>query len=134
MRSPSPRIDDEVRQRLTARFGAEVDAWFDELPAILSALAERWQVDFDALIPRGSMSVIVRCRLTDGRSAVLKTSPDRKPLANEAAALDRWTTVHTPSVFAVDESAGALFSRRSSRELRSSNPRPTPTWGAWPSS
>jgi len=40
---------------------------------------------------------------------VLKVSPDRARLANEAAALDRWTTVHTPSVLAVDEGVGALL-------------------------
>ena len=107
--SPPPRMDDGVRRRLTARFGAEVGVWFDGLPAVLSALGERWQVDFDSLIPRGSMSVVIRCRVTDGRPAVLKVSPDRTRLANEAAALDRWTTIHTPSVLAVDESVGALL-------------------------
>jgi streptomycin 6-kinase len=109
MRSPPPRIDDVVRRRLTERFGAEVGPWFDELPAVLSALAERWQVEFDSLIPRGSMSVVIRCRMIDGRPAVLKLSPDCTRLANEAAALDRWMTIHTPSVLAVDESAGALL-------------------------
>jgi hypothetical protein len=108
VRSPLPRIDDGVRRRLTSRFGAEVGAWFDELPAVLSALAEHWQVEFDSLIPRGSMSVVIRCRMTDGRPAVLKVGPDRTRIANEAAALDRWTTVHTPSL-AVDESVGALL-------------------------
>jgi streptomycin 6-kinase len=109
MRSPPPRIDDVVRRRLAARFGAEVGPWFDELPAVLGALAERWQLDFDSLIPRGSLSVVIRCRTTDGRPAVLKVCPDRTRLANEAAALERWTTVHTPSVLAVDESVGALL-------------------------
>jgi streptomycin 6-kinase len=55
------------------------------------------------------MSAVIRCRMADGRPAVLKVSPDRARLANEAAALDRWTTVHTPSVLAVDESVGALL-------------------------
>jgi streptomycin 6-kinase len=55
------------------------------------------------------MSVVIRCSMPDGRSAVLKVSPDRARLANEAAALARWTTVHTPSVLAVDESVGALL-------------------------
>ena len=109
MRSRAPRIDDGVRRRLTARFGAEVGAWFDELPDVLSALAERWQVEFGSLIPRGSMSVVIRCQMTDGRPSVLKVSPDRKRLANEAAVLDSWATPHTPAVFAVDESAGALL-------------------------
>lgn len=109
MRSPPPTIDDGVRWRLTERFGAEVGPWFDELPAALSALAERWQLEFDSLIPRGSMSVVIRCRMTSGRPAVLKVSPDRTRVANEGAALDRWTTLHTPSVLGVDESVGALL-------------------------
>jgi streptomycin 6-kinase len=109
MRLSPPRIDPEVRRRLTARFGAEIDSWFDELPAVLSALAERWEVDFSSLIPRGSMSVVIRCTTTGGRPAVLKVCPDRLRLANEAAALASWNTVHTPSVFAVDESVGALL-------------------------
>jgi streptomycin 6-kinase len=55
------------------------------------------------------MSVVIRCALPDGRSAVLKVSPDRARLAIEAGALVRWTTSHTPSVFQVDESLGALL-------------------------
>ena len=109
MRSPAPWIDDGVRRRLTARFGAEIEAWFEELPAVLSALGERWQLEFGSLIPRGSMSVVIRCRMADARAAVLKISPDRIRLANEAAALERWTTVHTPSVLAIDGSVGALL-------------------------
>jgi streptomycin 6-kinase len=55
------------------------------------------------------MSVVIRCRLPDGRPAVLKVSPDRTRLASEAAALNSWTTVHTALVLGVDESAGALL-------------------------
>jgi streptomycin 6-kinase len=102
-------LDDGLRRRLTARFGAEIDAWFDELPSVLSGLGERWQLEFGSLIPRGSMSVVIRCRMTDASPAVLKVSPDRRRLATEAAALERWTTPRTPSVLAVDESAGALL-------------------------
>jgi streptomycin 6-kinase/predicted nucleotidyltransferase len=103
------RIDDGVRRRLTARFGVEVAPWFDELPDVLAALEERWQIEFGSFSPRGSMSVVIRCRMPDGGAAVLKVSPDRARLANEAAALERWTTIHTPSVLAVDESVGALL-------------------------
>jgi streptomycin 6-kinase len=111
MGSQVPSVDDGVRRRLTARFGAEVDEWFHELPGVLSSLAERWHFEFGSPIPRGSMSVVIRCRMIDGsRSpAVLKVSPDRARLANEAAALDSWTTVHSPSVLAVDEGVGALL-------------------------
>ena len=109
MGSPVPSVDFGVRQRLTARFGAEVGTWFDELPSVLSALAERWQVKFGSPIPRRSMSVVIPCRRSDGRAAVLKVSPDRTRMAHEAGALTRWMTVHTPSVLAHDESAGALL-------------------------
>jgi streptomycin 6-kinase len=103
-----PGLDDP-RRRLAARFGAGIGPWFDELPGVLGALAERWELELGSFIPRGSMSVVVRCRVRDGRPAVLKVSPDRERLATEAAALDRWTTVHTPSVLAVDEGVGALL-------------------------
>ena len=93
---PTPILDDAVRQRLTARFGAGIAAWLDELPDALGTLAQRWQIEWDSLIPRGSMSVVIRCAVPGGRSAVLKVSPDRARLANEAAALAGWAAPHSP--------------------------------------
>jgi streptomycin 6-kinase len=107
--STVPSVDAGARQRLTARFGNEVAPWFDKLPGVLSALAQRWQFELGAPIPRGSVSVVFRCRMADGRGAVLKASPDRARLADEAAALDGWHTVHTPAVLALDEQLGALL-------------------------
>jgi aminoglycoside/choline kinase family phosphotransferase len=40
---------------------------------------------------------------------VLKVSPARRRVSEEAAALARWKTVHVPAVLAVDESLGALL-------------------------
>jgi streptomycin 6-kinase len=108
MSSALPSIDAGVRQRLTARFGNEVETWFDELPSLLTALTERWHIELDSPIPRGSVSAVFRCRTADGRRAVLKASPDRARLAFEAAALDAWHTGHTPTVIALDEQLGAL--------------------------
>jgi streptomycin 6-kinase len=105
----APVLDGGARRCLTARFGGRIGPWLDELPEVLGALAEHWHVEWGPLIPRGSMSVVIRCALPDGRRAVLKISPDRARLANEAAALARWTTPHTPSVLAVDEGVGALL-------------------------
>jgi streptomycin 6-kinase len=81
----------------------------DELPGVLRTLAQRWRFELGPPIPRGSMSVVVRCRLADGRGAVLKVSPDRARLADEAAALEGWHTVHAPAVLALDEQLGALL-------------------------
>jgi streptomycin 6-kinase len=107
--SSVPKLDDELRWRLGRRFGRAIEPWLDELPVVLSDLAERWRVDLGSLIQRGSMSVVIRCRAADGRPAVLKVSPERMRLAAEAAALARWSTVHVPAVLAVDESVGALL-------------------------
>src|SRR5919198_3340209 len=97
-KTPLFPIDDGVRQRLTMRFGAGVATWFDELPDLLSGLVERWEIELGSPIPRGSVSVVIRCRLRDGRRGVLKVSPDRARLAGEATALERWATPHTPTV------------------------------------
>jgi streptomycin 6-kinase len=104
-----PHIDVGTRHRLMARFGSEVEAWCDELPDMLAALAERWRFELGTPIPRGSMSAVFRCRMTGGRRAVLKASPDRARLAFEAAALDAWDTVHTPLVIAFDDQLAALL-------------------------
>jgi streptomycin 6-kinase len=107
--SSLPELDDELRLRLGRRFGSAIDAWFDALPALLSELAGRWEIEWGTLIQRGSVSVVIRCRTADGRPAVLKASPARERIAHEAAALAGWKTIHVPAVFAVDESAGALL-------------------------
>lgn len=105
----APQLDDEVRRRLGRRFGFAIESWLDELPPVLAVLAERWQIEFETLIRRGSMSVVIRCRTADGRLAVLKVSPDRRRVQDEAAALARWRTARVPAVLAVDESVGALL-------------------------
>ena len=105
----APELDDELRQRLGRRFGSAIESWLAELPGVLVDLAGRWQLDLESLIQRGSMSVVIRCRTADGRPKVLKVSPDRRRIKDEAAALARWETVHVPAVLAVDESIGALL-------------------------
>lgn len=109
MGSTVPGIDAGARQRLTARFGTDVETWFDELPGVLTVLAKRWQFELGPPIPRGSVSAVFRCRMADGRRAVLKASPDRARLAFEAAALGAWPTAHTPAVMGLDEQLGALL-------------------------
>jgi hypothetical protein len=61
-----PRIDEGARQRLTARFGSEAQAWFGELTGLLAAVAERWQLEFGSPIPRGSVSAVFWCQMADG--------------------------------------------------------------------
>jgi streptomycin 6-kinase len=75
----------------------------------LVAPGQRWQFEFGPPIPRGSVSVVFWCRLADGQAAVLKVSPDRARLVDEAAALDGWPAGHTPAVLAFDGQVGALL-------------------------
>ncbi len=104
-----PELDDELRGRLRRRFGSTIDAWLGRLPVVLEELAVRWDLEWEAVIRRGSMSVVIRCRTAEGRSAVLKVGPDRERVAQEATALASWRTAHVPAVLAVDESLGALL-------------------------
>jgi streptomycin 6-kinase len=105
----TPAFDDEVRRRLARRYGPEVAAWFETLPARLSELAHEWQVELGPLIQRGSVSVVVTCRLKDGGSAVLKISPDLRRIAIEGASLIAWHTPHVPKVIAQHADHGALL-------------------------
>jgi streptomycin 6-kinase len=104
-----PDLDDEVRSRLRRRFGESVEPWLDVLPCVLEELAERWELELGPLIRRGSFSVVIRCRTADGRSAVLKVSPEHGRIREEAVALRRWRTARVPVVYAVDEGVGALL-------------------------
>jgi streptomycin 6-kinase len=103
-----PELDQELRARLGRRFGRGIDAWFDALPSVLADLGERWELEWGSVIQRGSMSVVIRCRASGG-AAVLKVSPERTRIAQEAAALASWRTIHVPAVLAVDERGGALL-------------------------
>jgi hypothetical protein len=85
-----PQLDEGVRRRLTVRFGDDARPWLDAVPAALAEVADRWRIELGSLIPRGTMSVVVRCRTSDGGAAVLKASPDRERLTREAAALRSW--------------------------------------------
>ena len=85
-------IDPRSRQRLSERFGHAVEGWFTQLSAVLVALVDRWHLDLGEQIPHGSVSIIFRCRLADGRPAVLKVSPDRARISEETTGLRAWRT------------------------------------------
>src|SRR4030081_872359 len=102
-----PRLD-EARPRLVRRFGDGVQSWLEELPGRLLVLRKRWSLELDSVIPKGSMSVVIRCRTAQGQRAVLKISPDRERVAKEIASLAHWSTTHVPAILRTDPSMGAL--------------------------
>ncbi len=106
--SDVPRLE-EARERLVRRFGEAAESWMDELPDRLLVLRKRWNLELDGVIPKGSMSVVIRCHVGHGLRAVLKISPDRERVATEIAALAHWATPHVPTVFEADPAMGALL-------------------------
>lgn len=104
-----PALDDEVRDRLGRRYGIEIDSWLEGVPPLLSDLAERWQLAQLALVRRGTVSLVVSCRRSDGRPAVLKVSPDVARINAEAQALLMWQTPHVPEILATDTTHGAVL-------------------------
>ncbi|MEV8309757.1 aminoglycoside phosphotransferase family protein [Streptomyces flavidovirens] len=100
----------EVRDRLVVRFGPEVRAWCDELPALVGGLAARWNLDLLGA-GGGGTSRVFRCRRRDDGSGVwLKLTPDPGIAAEEAEALRAWAD--TPSVVTLltqNLAAGALL-------------------------
>ena len=100
----------EVRDRLVVRFGAEVLGWCDELPALVSELAARWNLD-PVAAGGGGTSRVFRCLSRDtGTSVCLKLTPEPAIAREEAEALRAWAD--TPSVvtlLARDLAAGALL-------------------------
>jgi streptomycin 6-kinase len=105
---PVPELDEPLRRRLR-RFGPAIEPWLDALPPVLQELSRRWRLELGSLVPRGSFSAVIRCETLDGAPTVLKVSPDRRRIAEEATALAAWRTDHVPAVLAVDESLGALL-------------------------
>jgi streptomycin 6-kinase len=104
-----PVFDGVLRDRLSRRFGREVNAWLDELPPVLASLRQRWGLILGSLIQRGTVSVVLSCWTAEGAPAVLKVSPDRRRINDEADALAGWDTPKVPAVLAVDPRVGALL-------------------------
>jgi streptomycin 6-kinase len=76
----------------------------------MAALAERWELVVDDAVGRGNTSLVVRCRRSDGRPAILKLTPDARLPAAEASALRRWEcSRRVPLVWGHDAALGALL-------------------------
>jgi streptomycin 6-kinase len=104
-----PLVDDEVRHRLSRRYGSGIGSWLDALPARLQELAWRWRLDLGPFVRRGTVSVVLNCRDQAGTPVILKVSPDHQRIVTETRALAAWHTRHVPHVIASDEAQGALL-------------------------
>ena len=99
-----------TRRRLLARFGAQVEPWWERLPGTIAELAARWDLIVGEAVGRGNTSLVVRCRRVDGRPAVLKLTPDAQLGAAEASALRCWEpSGRVPALWGDDAALGALL-------------------------
>ena len=106
----TPPAFEATRVRLAKRFGDHIDAWWRALPDILTTLVAGWTLELDEPIGRGNTSVVLRCRRADGRSAVLKLTPEPDMARAECRALRSWSASgRVPEVWAYDSRLGALL-------------------------
>jgi streptomycin 6-kinase len=96
---------DDLRERLTARFGAAVGPWWGSLPALVEQLARRWELRVGEPLAGGATSLVLCCD-----RGVLKLTPEPALAAQEAWALRGWAASgRVPAVLAADSGAGALL-------------------------
>lgn len=99
---------DEVFTWLEQRFGPEVRTWIAGLPALAAQAADRWGLRLGEMFAGGAASVVYRCEWTDGSPAVLKLSPGKALLAEQADMLRLFAgSGRVPAVLAAAPDLGA---------------------------
>lgn len=110
-------ILEATRERLLARFGEIAGAWWHGVPEMLSSLSADWAITIGEPVGRGNTSLVMRCRLGDGRSAILKVTPEETIARGEATALRSWSpSGRVPEVWGHDPTRGALLLEAISNE------------------
>ncbi len=109
-----PVVDvEDIRARLTRRFGPGVAGWCAELPALVDAVARQWGLRVGPALPAGGNSVVLTCQAGDGEQMVLKLTPDLQIAVDEATALDLWSaSPHVVLLHDADLDRGALLLER----------------------
>ena len=104
---------EDIRARLTRRFGPGVAGWCAELPALVDTVARQWGLRPGPAWPLGGTSVVLPCQTGNGEQMVLKLTPDLKIAADEATALDLWSaSPHVVQLHDADPGRGALLLER----------------------
>lgn len=82
----APRLQPLTRAKLAGQ-GEEGAAWHRDLPGVLAALEERWQVTMGRPLPGGSASYVCRATTRDGQERVVKVGVPGHDLVAEARVL-----------------------------------------------
>ncbi len=82
----APRLQPLTRAKLAGQ-GEEGVAWRRDLPGVLAALEDRWQVTMGRPLPGGSASYVCRATTRDGQERVVKVGVPGHDLVAEARVL-----------------------------------------------
>jgi streptomycin 6-kinase len=94
------------------RESADVRAWLEQVPALVEACADRWQLDVGEPFPYAFTSIALSCTRAGGEPVVLKLQcPDRES-EHEAAALAFWDGDGAVRLLDHDPSRHALLLER----------------------
>ncbi|MGH3816688.1 MAG: phosphotransferase [Pseudonocardiaceae bacterium] len=94
---------------LVERCGLGARGWLGEVPALAARLAGRWDLTLGEMFAGGAYSVVLRYHWPDGTPAVLKLSPDRAQLTEQAEMLRVFApSGRVPAVLATDAEIGAM--------------------------
>jgi streptomycin 6-kinase len=109
MLDPDFVLDQDGRERLISRFGAEVEQWCAALPEMAELYCLRWHLELDRALSGNSSRVFIG-RQHGNRGVILKLTPDRAIANEEALALRAWAaTPHAVDLIDADLEAGALL-------------------------
>lgn len=122
----------EITRRLTRRFGADVEGWCADVPALARQIAERWSLVLGNPFPGGASSVSLRCTRSDGSPAVLKMSPDLPVVSEQLAMLMAFgASGRVPAVLAADVAAGVILLELIEPGTRADELTPQPSVREW---
>jgi streptomycin 6-kinase len=112
-----PRLQPLTRGRVE-RLGETGRAWVEDLPRVLTGLADRWHLELARALPGGSASYVVAATTVDGQQRVLKVpTPDLAPQARVARVLAAADGRGHVRLHAHDPASGALLLERLGEQL-----------------
>jgi streptomycin 6-kinase len=105
-------VQPTFRSTVTRLVGEDARAWLAELPALETALAERWRLELGPELRGGLLASVRAVRREDGSDAVLKLAGPWDRTSDEAVCLRAWGGGPAPRLLEADEERGALLLER----------------------
>ncbi|MFZ0217873.1 MAG: aminoglycoside phosphotransferase family protein [Candidatus Dormiibacterota bacterium] len=102
----------EVHRMVSAAHGERGRRWLAELPALVTALAERWSLRLGPAFSGGAVAYAALVVLENGSEAVLKVTLAEEESRGEGAALRHWDGDGAIRVLDEDRRLGALLLER----------------------